>query len=98
MPKPQPRQPRTELPSAPPLTPAPDNGVDYVDRGQPESTPASRGRSKEATIPVRKYPQLGVRVPPALFERVQRCCTETGVSQAFLVQRAIEHELEQRGF
>ena len=46
---------------------------------------------------VRDFPQLGTRVPPELYERLQRCSAETGVTQAFLVQRGIEGELAARG-
>lgn len=92
MAKPQPKQARTALPAGPELAPAPDSGVHYVDRHAAAGQPAA-DRSK-----VRSYPQLGTRVPPELYERLQRCCAETGVSQAFLVQRGLDHELEARGY
>lgn len=100
MAKPKPRTPHTALPTAPDLRPAPDNGVPYVDRqvtaaAEPDA-PAARSRATKDSV--RSYPQLGTRVPPALYERIQRCCAETGVTQAFLVQRSLELGLESRGY
>jgi len=99
MAKPTPRTPRAALPDAPALQPAPDNGVPYVERQAPaEPAAETPARPRAAKQSVRTYPQLGTRVPPELYERIQRCCAETGVTQAFLVQRGLERELESRGY
>jgi hypothetical protein len=88
--------PNTALPVGPTLPPAPGNGVAHADRqAPPPAAPPEQGTTQTK---VRDWPQLGTRVPPALYERIQRCTAETGVSQAFLVQRAVEHELAQRGY
>ncbi len=97
MAKPQPKTARTALPTGPELSPAPDNGGHYVDRPTVEAA-AETPPPAAAKVPVRSYPQLGTRVPPGLYERVQRCCAETGISQAFLVQRGLERELDERGY
>lgn len=93
--KPPSRPVRATLPPAGALTPAPDNGVGYADR---DATATGAPAAKPAKESVRSYPQLGTRVPPALYERIQRCCAETGVTQAFLVQRGLERELKERGY
>jgi hypothetical protein len=97
MARPAARVANTALPTGPTLAPAPGNGVEYADR-QPPPAPTAPPRQSPARTKVRDWPQLGTRVPPALYDRIQRCTAETGVSQAFLVQRAVEHELTQRGY
>lgn len=102
MAKPQTKTVRAQLPTVPELRPAPGNGVDYVDRQAPAPAPEPAAVPVSPAKPVkesaRNYPQLGVRVPPVLYERIQRCCAETGVSQSFVVQRGLEYELEKRGY
>jgi hypothetical protein len=102
MAKPQTKTVRAQLPTGPELLPAPGNGVDYVDRQAPAPVPepaaVTASPAKPVKESVRSYPQLGTRVPPALYERIQRCCAETGVTQAFLVQRGLERELADRGY
>ena len=82
MAKPTSKPAHLELPDVASLTPAPDNGVHPAD-----PAPAG-GRSR----------QLGPRVSEELYERLQRCCAETGVPQNYLIQRALEAELEKRGY
>ena len=98
MAKPQSKPVHAALPTAPALQPAPDNGVGYVDRPPVEQAPAAPAAQRPAKESVRSYPQLGTRVPPAMFERIQRCCAETGVTQSFLVQHGLERELTERGY
>ena len=98
MAKPQSKSVHAALPPSPALTPAPDNGASYVDRPPVVDEPLSAPPARPAKESVRSYPQLGTRVPPALYERIQRCCAETGVTQAFLVQRGLERELTERGY
>jgi hypothetical protein len=100
MPKPQPRAPRTALPEGPALSPAPDNGVDYVERTPPAKAAGSTSRpsTRAKVLGVRSYPQLGTRVPPELYERLQTCSRATGIAQAFLITAGIEAELKRRGY
>lgn len=110
MAKPQPRTPHTALPAAvpdapalptgPDLRPAPDNGVDYVDRAPgaastAEEAPRRRGRRGKG---VRDYPQLGTRVPPELLERIERACDEADLTQTALVRQAITEWLTAHGY
>lgn len=90
MTKPTSKPAHLELPDVADLTPAPDNGVHPA-----EPTPAAPAKPAPAGGRMR---QLGPRVSEELYERLQRCCSETGVPQNFLIQRAIEAELDKRGY
>jgi len=91
MAKPTSKPAHLELPDVAGLTPAPDNGVHPAEPAPAPAAPAkpaAGGRSR----------QLGPRVSEELYDRLQRCCAETGVPQNFLIQRALEAELEKRGY
>ena len=94
MAKPTSKPAHLELPDVASLTPAPDNGVHPAD---PAPAPAPAAPVKPAPAGGRSR-QLGPRVSEELYERLQRCCAETGVPQNYLIQRALEAELEKRGY
>lgn len=95
MAKPTSKPAHLELPDVADLTPAPDNGVHPA---EPAPAPAAPAAPAKPTAAGGRSRQLGPRVSEELYERLQRCCAETGVPQNFLIQRALEAELEKRGY
>ena len=96
-------RPQTRLPRAEPtpssgiaepevLKPAPDNGRPYG-----EHAPATEEPAKLRTSPRHLGRQLGLRVPVKLWDRLQACSQETGISKTSLLVHALDAELRSRG-
>ena len=92
MAKPTPRLPRATpaAAAAPPLKPAPDNGVPFAD---PE-----RGALTRPTAIKRRGKQLGARIPDELYQRLAVCAAETRIPQGRLLERALDAELKSHGY
>jgi len=97
MPKPAPRLPQAgsatenEAPAAS-LAPAPDNGVPFAEQST-QPTPAA-----PRPVVERRGKQLGMRIPEAIYDRLEQCSSQTGFTKSSLVAHALDDKLKSLGY